>query len=504
MIDLEKAPNLTAEQPFAGSIKLATLFGASLLLTGLADFFFLRHAIGWTAGLFYMAFLFVAVLLSPVRLRGWGGTLHFVLNFGAAASLVEEPSVLAACVLVLLLPSFLLRTWTLDPKQSRKVLSLFSAAPDAFSAGAEEVSALATQGYLRLRRAKAAEALTNILVPILFTALFAVLFRAANPIIERYIDAIKIDWHPDVLRIAFWGSVLPLLFLALKIHAPTVQPERPQRSTVGGEQLNPIALEHILPPPIVARSLILFNALFLANNLLDLQFLWGGAALPEGITYAEYAHRGAYPLVLTALLSGAFVLVALKAGSSQARWQIRLLIAVWLVQNVFLICSSVLRTNAYVAAYSLTYLRLYALIWMGLVAVGLILIGLKMVFKRTDAWLVRANIISLLAVLYASCFADFGNLIATYNVSHCLEMTGKGPKLDTDYLRKAVGLSALPALRRYRQKIGYPSTEDSGGWRSALEDQLLAKLWIDIDDWRAWTYRKYRLGKLIGREPLRM
>jgi hypothetical protein len=462
-----------------------------------------------------MVFLFVAVLLSPVRLKAWGGKLLFVLNFGAALSLVEEPSLLAVCILMLLLPSFLLQAWTSDPKRSGKVLSLFSAVPSASCAGAEEARAIITQCYVRLRRANAAEALKNILVPLLFSAVFVLLFREANPVIERYLDGIRIDGHPDVLRIGFWSFVLPLLFIALKLHAPAAGPDRPVESTVGGNQISSLDRDHILPAPIIVRSLVLFNALFLVNNLLDLRFLWAGAALPDGVTYAEYAHRGAYALVLTALLSGAFVLVALQAGSSQTRWQIRLLIAIWLVQNVFLICSSVLRTNAYIAAYSLTYLRLYALIWMSLVAVGLILIGTKMVFRKTDAWLVRANIVSLMAVLYASCFADFGYLIATYNVGHCVEMTGKGPKLDTAYLRDAVGLSALPALRRYRQEIGYPSTRFPGQPVHTLpapdvlldnkdlapEGLLLTRLWLDIDDWRAWTFRKYRLGKLTGREP---
>jgi hypothetical protein len=60
-LKMSDAPNPAAEQAFAAPIKLASYFAASLLLTGLADYFFLRHAIGWTAGLFYMAFLFVAV-----------------------------------------------------------------------------------------------------------------------------------------------------------------------------------------------------------------------------------------------------------------------------------------------------------------------------------------------------------------------------------------------------------------------------------------------------------
>ena len=48
---------------------------------------------------------------------------------------------------------------------------------------------------------------------------------------------------------------------------------------------------------------------------MDFVYLWGGKTLPDGMSYAEYAHRGAYPLIATALLAGAFVLVALRPGS---------------------------------------------------------------------------------------------------------------------------------------------------------------------------------------------
>ena len=48
----------------------------------------------------------------------------------------------------------------------------------------------------------------------------------------------------------------------------------------------------------ITRSLILFNALFALQTVLDLTYLWGGANLPDGMTLAEYAHRGAYLLIL--------------------------------------------------------------------------------------------------------------------------------------------------------------------------------------------------------------
>ena len=34
------------------------------------------------------------------------------------------------------------------------------------------------------------------------------------------------------------------------------------------------------------------------------------------MTYAAYAHRGAYPLIVTALIAAGFVLAALRPGSA--------------------------------------------------------------------------------------------------------------------------------------------------------------------------------------------
>jgi hypothetical protein len=64
----------------------------------------------------------------------------------------------------------------------------------------------------------------------------------------------------------------------------------------------------------MTRSLILFNALFALQSALDLVYLWGGATLPDGMTYADYAHRGAYPLIATALLAASFALIAMRPG----------------------------------------------------------------------------------------------------------------------------------------------------------------------------------------------
>src|ERR1700675_844643 len=94
----------------------------------------------------------------------------------------------------------------------------------------------------------------------------------------------------------------------------------------------------------MVRSLILFNVLFAVQSGLDLTYLWGGASLPDGMSHAEYAQRGAYPLIATALLAAGFVLIAMRPGgpSEQSRL-IRPLVLLWVGQNLLLVISSIFR-----------------------------------------------------------------------------------------------------------------------------------------------------------------
>src|SRR5262249_2391930 len=153
----------------------------------------------------------------------------------------------------------------------------------------------------------------------------------------------------------------------------------------------------------VLIALGLFNAIFAIENGLDIAFLWSGAPLPTGTTMAEYAHQGAYPLIATAILAGVFVLATLKPGSATAADPlIRWLVTLWVGQNILLVASSILRTCDYVETFSLTQLRIAALLWMGLVALGLALILWRMLTGRSARWLINANALAATIVLTVS------------------------------------------------------------------------------------------------------
>jgi hypothetical protein len=242
-------------------------------------------------------------------------------------------------------------------------------------------------------------------------------------------------------------------------------------------------------PASVLLSLAAFNLIFALQNGLDLAFLWSGAGLPQGMTLAEYAHRGAYPLIATALLAGLFVLVTLRPGSATAASRpIRFLVTLWIAQNLLLVASTMLRTLDYIEAYSLTELRIAALVWMGLVAIGLMLICYRLLRGRSGAWLINANLAAALLALTAGAALDFGGIAAGWNVRHAREVGGRGAALDLCYLR-ALGPSALLPLIELESR---PLPAELGERVAWLRSRATTDLAERQADWHGWTWRGAR------------
>ena len=241
----------------------------------------------------------------------------------------------------------------------------------------------------------------------------------------------------------------------------------------------------------ILRSLILFNLLFAVQTVLDVAYLWGNATLPADISYAAYAHRGAYPLIVTALLAAGFVLAAMRPGGPAEQSKvIRPLVYLWVAQNVLLVASSILRLDLYVQIYLLTWWRVAAFIWMLLVAFGLLLIVARIVLNRSNEWLIRANLITLTATLYVCSLVNFAAVIADYNVNHSREVAGKGVQIDMNYLLH-LGPQALPAIDRAIQLRGADPTLVS------RRDCLVEQQRNDMASWRAWGFRSWRLQRTL-------
>lgn len=323
-------------------------------------------------------------------------------------------------------------------------------------------------------------------LPLAGGALFLLLFAAANPLIEQALADIRL---PSPWRVLLWCSVAVCLWPSLRPHAavmrlaarlPDPEPRLPGTSL-----------------PSVLIALALFNFLFAVQNALDIVFLWSGGPLPAGMTQTEYVHRGAYPLIGTALIAGVMALAMLRPGSASEHhpWARRLLV-LWVAQNLVLVASSALRTIDYVEASMLTAWRIAALMWMALVALGLVLICWRILKGRSARWLINRNALAA-AVLLAPCaFVDLGAIAARWNVE------AQAPaRVDLCYLREVGDGALLPLIYLERQPTD-AATRDRVRY---VRERLFSDLQAGQADWQTWTprgaRRLARATALLGPHP---
>jgi hypothetical protein len=172
---------------------------------------------------------------------------------------------------------------------------------------------------------------------------------------------------------------------------------------------------------------------------------------------------------------------------------VRALVVLWVGQNMLLVASSLLRTADYIEAYALTRFRIAAMIWMVLVAAGLLLILWRMLRGKDGHWLIDANVRLTLVVLAAVSTVDLGAVAADWNVRHAREVDGAGAALDLGYLR-FLGAPALVSLVELEQTTSDPDLRDRA---AAVRAELHAQVRRQQSDWRGWTWRDARRLKRI-------
>ncbi|WP_294319283.1 DUF4153 domain-containing protein [uncultured Sphingomonas sp.] len=332
------------------------------------------------------------------------------------------------------------------------------------------LSDLKQVGAVRGRGVSPARVAATLALPVIGGIVFLALFARANPVIEQALYTVAL---PGPWQLALWAFVAAVAWsafrprgIALRLAARLPDPE----PRIPGTSL-----------PSVLLALGLFNAIFALQNALDIAFLWSGGGLPDGVSAADYAHRGAYPLIVTALVAGVLALAMLRPGSASAgnRWA-RRLVTLWVAQNLVLVASSALRTTRYIDESMLTAWRIAALLWMALVALGLVLIGWRILAGKSVTWLVNANALAAGVVLSVCSVVDLGAAAAAYNVR-----AQQSEAVDLCYLQQ-VGDGALLPVIALEQR---PMNANTRLRVRQLRQTLFADLAWRQAQWGSWTPR---------------
>lgn len=469
--------------------------GAAALLMILGSWLFYDQWIGSTLGLFGLAWLVALVVaVRPVR-RSRQAMLAVLAAGFFAVTLIEDPGLLGWTLFWSAIGSAALLPRRRFDDAFRWLNRLVFATGYGLARPIIDGRRLA-KVRARRQRTNLSRIAAVLALPVLGGAVFIALFAGANPLIGEMLGRIELASPIGVIPrlivaaligLAIWPTLRPHPFATrIDLREASLGNAWPQVSTLS-----------------ITLSLVTFNAIFALQNLSDIVFLWSGAPLPGQVTLADYAHRGAYSLIATALLAGLFVLTVLRPGSESAqRPAIRALVALWVAQNLLLVASSMLRTWDYVRAFSLTELRIAALAWMALVAVGLVLICWRLLAGKSSSWLINRNALAAGLVLAAGCAIDLGSVAAHWNVRHAREVGGAGGHLDLCYLRQQ-GPSALTGLAELETRVTAPVLLDR---IRAVRSDILDIVEYSQSDWHGWTWRNARrlaiVQDLLGSRPI--
>ena len=231
------------------------------------------------------------------------------------------------------------------------------------------------------------------------------------------------------------------------------------------------------------------NVFFFAVNMIDAIYLWVHTQLPDGVTLSQFVHQGVGSLISAVLLSALVLTVlfqqSLEISSSPV---LKRLAYGWIVQNLVLIASVLLRLVRYVEAFQLTTQRFYVACFLILVTAGFGLIGRYIARTQSVGRLVLWNAGATFVLFFCLQFLNVADWVAGFNVVH-------HKHLDIEYLEQ-LGPPAWPALAQVAAST-MPEAREAREWLSSAKD--LERASLASRNWRSWQYRRAaRVSELLS------
>ena len=197
-------------------------------------------------------------------------------------------------------------------------------------------------------------------------------------------------------------------------------------------------------PIITITILSVINCVYLVFISIQFAYIFGAInnALPQDFTYAEYARRGFFELLMVTLINFTLLLSSLRLTRKDGKLVAR---STQLLHSLLVVCTMVILTSAYFrmslyeTAYGYTYLRVLTHSFMMLLGVLFVIAFYKIWNERIS--LPKPYIVVSIMALMILNFANIDVLIAKNNIDRYLE-TGK---LDTQYLRN-LSYDTIPQL----------------------------------------------------------
>ena len=210
-------------------------------------------------------------------------------------------------------------------------------------------------------------------------------------------------------------------------------------------------------------------------------------------TYAEYARRGFFELMVVSLINLAIILISkryeTKDNEKEYRY-VEIMNVIMVLLTIVIIVSSFLRMHLYEAAYGYTTLRL--LVFATLITEAILMIPTIMYIFNSDIKVLRSYIIIITCAYLVLNFINIDYMVARRNVNRYYANN----KIDIDYLENYY-TDNVPVLIELYKKT------DDVDMKRELENYLRHfRYENETDSYFEFNLSKYRALKLLDKNKI--
>lgn len=346
--------------------------------------------------------------------------------------------------------------------------------------------------------------LLKYLVPLVFIVAFFFIYRSMNPLFENFTQEIA-----DLISLEYIFFTLggfALIFSVYKQKRGNSIDEWEKNWLINIDQNN-VKTPYWNEGVAFIILFIVLNLMLISVNLMDINFLYLGSGMPEGITHKQFLHKGVGMLILSILLGISLLLYFFRGALnfSKNKTIVKVLAYLWVAQNIFMVISTTLRNNIYVNDALLSYKRIGVYFWLLFALIGLITLFLKLSKNKTVWYLVRYNFLVLFLALVVSSAFDFDQIISDFNINRAKQVK-EISSFDKRYLLSLsdgniADLHELKSIKGFEvdSLYSYSSNrenyESNGNW---LDCKIFDFVENDLEgDLRSYSIRRSRVRREI-------
>jgi len=257
-----------------------------------------------------------------------------------------------------------------------------------------------------------------------------------------------------------------------------------------------------LDPVVLITIISLLNIVYAVFSVIQFTYLFWGESfvLPSSYTYAEYARRGFFELIVVSVINFIIILIAvsfIRKENRKVHLASKVLLSLLVGFTFVLLISAFYRMLIYEQAYGFTYLRIFVQAFMVLL---FFLFTINIIYIwYTKLPIIKSYFVMTLMIYIVLNFSNVDLIIARNNIDRYIE-TGQ---IDMEYL-KGLSSDAICEMQRLID-IDLKSESTSGVRQQDIKDEVLVffndkKLELDAQKhWQSFNISRYRASRILYR-----